>query len=231
MLCKPTADGNLRFLGFRSSNTKRVLRRLLLPFWFPLTFLVVPPCFNAMKKSPFLKVKNSFSNCTLKMDLIWSGWIWLTRVPFIPIARYLSVATPFIRTLQLSTTSIASFVCSWTLRVPLMVPSGKICRNIMARTDHKERGRAQPGGRIGKIGCLHSAWSTWGVFGMDFFGWDLVVVTSLTFFLAMCWFADCSEAFDRIKMTRMTARRTTFDRDMFPERKYCWSKQSETSKA
>ena len=116
---------------------------------------------------------------------------------------------------------IRSLLCSWTLRVPLMVPSGKICRNIMARTDHKERGRAQPGGRIGKIGCLHSAWSTWGVFGMDFFGWDLVVVTSLTFFLAMCWFADCSEAFDRIKMTRMTVCRTTFDRDMFPERKYC----------
>ena len=69
--------------------------------------------------------------------------------------------------------------------MPFVVPSGKICRNIIARTDHKERGSAQPGGRIGKIGRLHSAWSTGEVVGLGFFGRGLVVVTSLTFSLAL----------------------------------------------
>lgn len=66
---KPKSDGNLRFLGlsiFRgSTSTNRVLRRPL-----TVTFLIPPPCLNAMKYLPFLKVKNPFCSCTVKMDLV-----------------------------------------------------------------------------------------------------------------------------------------------------------------
>lgn len=97
------------------------------------------------------------------------------------------------------------------------MPSGKICKNIKALTDHKEPGYVKLGGRIGTLSPSHCATLFMGelVVGLGFLDAGLFGVTcsTLSFGLGRRS-ARCREAFRRRRATTMIPRRIALDKDM-----------------
>lgn len=96
------------------------------------------------------------------------------------------------------------------------MPSGKICKNIKALTDHKEPGYVKLGGRIGTLAPSHCAtWFMGELVGLGFFSGGLFTVTwsTLPFGLGRRS-ARCREAFKRTRTTTINPPRIALEKDM-----------------
>ena len=96
------------------------------------------------------------------------------------------------------------------------MPSGKICKNIKALTDHKEPGYVKLGGRIGTLSPSHCATRFMGeLVGLGFLGGSLFDVTwsTLPFGLGRRS-AKCREAFRRTRTATMIPPRIALEKDM-----------------
>lgn len=88
--------------------------------------------------------------------------------------------------------------------VPLIFPSGKICKYINARADHNDRGSVKLGGRIGVLGRpSQRAFSTPEVKGLGLFAQGFLVARRFTFPFDFGRFARVSDGFDRTKIIAM----------------------------
>jgi len=87
--------------------------------------------------------------------------------------------------------------------VPLIFPSGKICKYINARADHNDRGSVKLGGRIGVLGPSQRAFSTPEVKGLGLFAQGFLVARRFTFPFDLGRFARVSDGFDRTKIIAM----------------------------
>lgn len=97
------------------------------------------------------------------------------------------------------------------------MPSGRICKNINALTDHKEPGYVKLGGRIGGLSPSHCAtWFMGELVGLGFFDAGLFGATWSTFAFGLGRrSAMCRDAFRRTRTATIIPPRIALEKVMF----------------